>query len=217
MRLLCFLLFLPLPAMGEVLTGTVRVVDADTFDIGAGANVRLLGIDAPEDGQPCRDDAGAHDCGAMATAAARAAFEGRAAVCEIVERDRYGRWLAACRVAGRDVGAELVAAGWAMRYRDDPAYEAEEKTARLLARGVWAYAMDPPHVWRAARRAERAERNAPDAGTCAIKGNRSDNGRLYHLPGMPSYGATRIDEARGERWFCTEADARAAGWRRAGS
>jgi hypothetical protein len=48
-----------------------------------------------------------------------------------------------------------------------------------------------------------------------IKGNISKNGRLYHLPGTEAYAKTRISEGKGERWFCTEAEARAAGWTRA--
>lgn len=54
-------------------------------------------------------------------------------------------------------------------------------------------------------------RAPPD--TCLIKGNISENGRIYHLPGSPWYDQTVIDESRGERWFCTEAEAREAGWR----
>lgn len=50
-------------------------------------------------------------------------------------------------------------------------------------------------------------------GMCLIKGNISANGKIYHVPGSPSYDSTRIDESKGERWFCTEAEARAAGWR----
>lgn len=50
---------------------------------------------------------------------------------------------------------------------------------------------------------------------CIIKGNISENGRIYHLPGQAFYDRTRINTARGERWFCTEAEAQAAGWRRA--
>jgi hypothetical protein len=37
--------------------------------------------------------------------------------------------------------------------------------------------------------------------------------RIYHVPGTAGYAQTRIDERRGERWFCSEAEARAAGWR----
>jgi hypothetical protein len=31
---------------------------------------------------------------------------------------------------------------------------------------------------------------------------------IYHLPGQPYYDATRIDPAYGERWFCSEEQAR---------
>ncbi len=49
-----------------------------------------------------------------------------------------------------------------------------------------------------------------------IKGNISVNTgeRICHVPGARYCGATVIDERYGERWFCTEAEARAAGWRR---
>lgn len=57
-----------------------------------------------------------------------------------------------------------------------------------------------------------SDSQAPRAG-CDIKGNISGNGRIYHLPGGSHYARTRIDEAKGERWFCSEAEARAAGWR----
>lgn len=49
---------------------------------------------------------------------------------------------------------------------------------------------------------------------CRIKGNINARGdRIYHVPGGSSYADTRIDEARGERWFCSEEEARKAGWR----
>ena len=53
----------------------------------------------------------------------------------------------------------------------------------------------------------------PPSASCAIKGNISPAGRIYHVPGSDSYDKTRIDQSKGERWFCTEAEARAAGWR----
>lgn len=53
---------------------------------------------------------------------------------------------------------------------------------------------------------------------CAIKGNISINSRekIFHVPGQYYYDATIIRPEYGERWFCTEAEARAAGWRKAG-
>lgn len=54
------------------------------------------------------------------------------------------------------------------------------------------------------------------AEECNIKGNVNTRGeRIYHVPGQKYYDETRISESHGERWFCTEEEARAAGWRRA--
>lgn len=52
---------------------------------------------------------------------------------------------------------------------------------------------------------------------CKIKGNISIQSaeRIYHVPGQEDYAATRISIQHGERWFCSEEDAQAAGWRRA--
>lgn len=54
-------------------------------------------------------------------------------------------------------------------------------------------------------------------GDCDIKGNISINTgeRIYHVPGQEHYWETKISPQYGERWFCSEAEARAAGWRRA--
>lgn len=51
---------------------------------------------------------------------------------------------------------------------------------------------------------------------CDIKGNISiESGeRIYHVPGQKYYSETVISRRYGERWFCSEADARAAGWRK---
>ena len=52
---------------------------------------------------------------------------------------------------------------------------------------------------------------------CVIKGNISVDTRdkLYHIPGMEDYDRTIISPAKGERWFCSESEALAAGWQRA--
>lgn len=53
------------------------------------------------------------------------------------------------------------------------------------------------------------------AQECNIKGNVSTQGeRIYHVPGQKYYDDTRISASHGERWFCSEDEARAAGWRR---
>ncbi len=56
----------------------------------------------------------------------------------------------------------------------------------------------------------------PAIVNCNIKGNVSYNTseRIYHVPGQEYYNETKISPHRGERWFCSEQDARAAGWRK---
>lgn len=50
---------------------------------------------------------------------------------------------------------------------------------------------------------------------CLIKGNISSSGeKIYHVPGGAFYAQTIIDPTKGERWFCTEAEALANGWRK---
>jgi hypothetical protein len=51
---------------------------------------------------------------------------------------------------------------------------------------------------------------------CVIKGNISwhHGERIYHLPGQRFYDVTVITPEAGERWFCTEAEAQANGWRK---
>ena len=84
----------------------VRVVDGDTV-VAAGIVVRLLGMDAPEDGQLCgRKERkwgarGRRDCGAEATRALRGLVAGRSLRCERQGTERYGRALARCFVVKR--------------------------------------------------------------------------------------------------------------------
>lgn len=53
---------------------------------------------------------------------------------------------------------------------------------------------------------------------CDINGNISISSgeRIYHVPGQSYYRETRIDSRYGERWFCSEVDAKSAGWRKSG-
>lgn len=64
-----------------------------------------------------------------------------------------------------------------------------------------------------ARRWQEAGSKAP--GNCPIKGNINREGkRIYHTPwGDRFYERTRINEKKGERWFCSEKEALEAGFR----
>lgn len=54
-----------------------------------------------------------------------------------------------------------------------------------------------------------------ESKACNIKGNVNTRGeRIYHVPGQKYYEETRISASHCDRWFCSEEEARAAGWRR---
>ena len=56
------------------------------------------------------------------------------------------------------------------------------------------------------------------AAGCLIKGNVSRKGeRIYHVPGDRTYDRVRMERGPDKRWFCTEEQAVAAGWRKASS
>ncbi len=49
-----------------------------------------------------------------------------------------------------------------------------------------------------------------------VKGNISKSQeKIAHSPGQANYEKVRIDESKGEKWFCNLADAEAEGWRAA--
>ena len=76
--------------------------------------------------------------------------------------------------------------------------------------GLWNGEAERPGTYRA-RTWEEAKRAAPDG--CPIKGQVAGGARVYVLPWSPEYGRVRVSRARGDRWFCSEKEAIAAGWR----
>jgi endonuclease YncB( thermonuclease family) len=131
------------PAIAQTIT------DGDTLKIG-GVIYRLRGIDAPETKQECPDG---WPAGHMATTRLLSLTSGKGVDCQEKDRDRYGRVVAICRVAGEDLGAILVREGfaWAFtRYSND--YVADETRARSAKVGVHAYDCLPAWEWRAQQR-----------------------------------------------------------------
>jgi endonuclease YncB( thermonuclease family) len=200
----------------DQVTGVAEVIDGDTLLIGE-TTIRLFGIDAPEAGQSCpRAKGGDWACGNRATEALGAMVEEREITCWIVGEDDYDRRLGTCHTAGPDgleINERLVSDGYAwafVRYSD--VYAAAERAARDAGLGVWQAAATPPWEYRAVRW-EVAEHQAPQG--CPIKGKIAAGERIYNMPWSRWYGRAKVNEARGERWFCSEREALDAGWRAA--
>lgn len=202
----------PAVAVATVLEGRVRVIDADTVEIN-GITVRLHGIDAPERGAACRS--GPQDCYRVANRRVEALVAGQVLRCYDLGERSYNRIVAHCTLHGRDIAEVLLEEGivmacphFARQHPHSRAYMEIEARARQAALGLFEGGQFPP-------RARFCGGDAPAiaVGGCAIKGNISANGHIYHMPGQRDYEAVSINTARGERWFCTPAEAEAAGWR----
>ncbi|MCY3790352.1 MAG: thermonuclease family protein [Gemmatimonadetes bacterium] len=200
------------PALAAEVSGTATVLDGDTVEV-ASVRVRLHGIDAPETAQTCTAGARRWACGREAKAQLVGLLSGRRVVCDGGDQDRYQRAVAVCWVGDVEVNRWMVSQGWALAYRRySRAYVGAEAAARAARRGMWQGRFVEPWKWRRGKRLKSVDA----ADGCRIKGNINGAGsRIYHVPGGRHYERTRIDESKGERWLCSEAEARAAGWRRA--
>ncbi|WP_211371242.1 thermonuclease family protein [Paracoccus limosus] len=199
---------------GTLIVGRAVVVDGDTIKIGSIA-IRIHGIDATEQSQTCSTRSGQQwNCGEAATGAMADLVRNQVVECVPLDTDAYRRIVARCHAGGLDLGAEMVGRGLAWAYhRYSDAYAGAERVAHAGNKGIWRGKSQPAWDYRA-NRWTRAIAEAPKG--CPIKGNISNKGeRIYHTPWSPAYAKTRIDENKGERWFCDEAAAIAAGWRAA--
>jgi len=195
------------------IVGRASVIDGDTLEI-HGTRIRLHGIDAPEANQTCLVKKKPSRCGQQAAKALADRIGQQTVTCDPRDRDQYGRVVAVCSAGGDDLNAWMVISGMALAYRQySTDYARQEKVATKRKIGVWRGAFVKPWEWRRGRRL--TQDSDPDNEACTIKGNITRNGKkIYHVPGGQYYGPARIDISNGERWFCNEADARKAGWRK---
>jgi endonuclease YncB( thermonuclease family) len=201
--------------------------DGDSLTVDA-REVRLFGIDAPEFNQTCKRNGVPWSCGAEAADRLSRLVTGREVRCKMINTDDYGRAVSRCNVGATDINAVMVESGYALAYRRySTDYVAAEERAKAAKRGLWSGTFETPRAHRLEKRGQKAPRvrqSRPGArpmvgrstswanrSNCVIKGNQNRRGQfIYHLPGMPYY-----DQTRPEQIFCTEAEARVAGYRRA--
>lgn len=116
-----------------------------------GTRVRLLGIDAPQISQRCRD---ANDrnywCGKAAKVYLEGLVAGRIVSCDVQYSDVDGRPVATCSAEGADIGEAMVRAGHALRHvrSSSAAYADAEAEARRERRGLWQGKFQRPTILR---------------------------------------------------------------------
>jgi len=174
----------------------IRVFDGDTFETKEKQYVRLSGINAPETGM----------CGSREAK-------------ETLEKLVLGKPLyvkVLYHIGSRSMGlvyseeglvnAAMLTSGWAeLNDKDNldlPEFYTATKEAREQKKGVFASRCTQP--------------TNPTNSRCVIKANvTTNNVPTYHLPGCNSYKTVDVQLHHGDRWFCTEKEAKKAGFRKA--
>jgi endonuclease YncB( thermonuclease family) len=195
---------------GKSVKGRAYASGADTVRVG-GTLVRLAGIEAHESEQRCGRGSNRWRCSGVAETVLARLVNSRTASCALSGRDDAGRTLGRCTVGQTDVAAELVRQGYVFAEGGILArYTGEEREARAAKAGLWGGEVERPAEYRA-KLWEEAKRRAPDG--CPIKGQVTASARIYVLPWSPDYERARVQTTRGERWFCSEQEAVAAGFK----
>jgi endonuclease YncB( thermonuclease family) len=239
MRLLFAILATLLTSPGWAADAVIK--DGGTIQL-AGSTYRLDGIDAPELDQICVDDhADPWTCGVEARDRLAKLTAKRDVRCRDLGADPTyrKRRIGICTVDGETASLNqmLVREGFALNF--EPAakgrFKADEATAKDALAGLWKGCFVAPSEFRRWQKTaallgascrtdkdhELREILFPDLTTmppgCPIKGvfaaraRVTGNTGIYHLQSCRSYaGLTKPN-----RWFCSEDDAQAAGFRKA--
>lgn len=203
----------------------IKVIDGDTIDIeyfGKTERIRMIGINTPESVDPKKPV----ECfGKEAATEGAKLLAGKFVSIERDktqdDRDIYGRMLRYVRIKdGNFYNLEIIRSGFAFEYtyKVPYYYQKDFKNAQAEAqknkRGLWAdKACGAKINAKPAMNISAAATN----GSCLIKGNISSNKKqkIYHLPSCPDYKKTVINPEAGEKFFCSESEAKKYGFRKA--
>lgn len=172
--------------------GVISVYDGDTIILENKERLRLRQLDAPE----------LTFCGgADAKEALEKLVSGKRVRISQQIPDQQGRGMAFVYVGETLVNKELLANGFVRYHHDTTPLSQELKAVADLAKeknlGIFGKC-----------RSQTPTKNPK----CVIKGNIDRQRKTYHVPGCTQYPFTVVEEDIGEAWFCTEKEAKAAGY-----
>lgn len=172
----------------------LRVIDGDTFVTKEGQYIRVAATEAPE-----LDRCG----GGEAKEALEKLIMKKPVYLKVTYRDPYQRLVSLVYVNGKFVNKEMLVRGYSYYARGTEGFSDELRQAGEVARekklGLFSDSCT-----------QLTNKQKP---SCNIKGN-TRNGDIYYVPDCGVYDNVEVQLYLGDRWFCTEAEAKRAGFRK---
>jgi endonuclease YncB( thermonuclease family) len=233
--------FLVLVSATKVWAADVVVKDAGTIQL-AGTTFRLDGVDAPAFDQVCLNEfADAYACGADAREQLAKLIGDHAVHCDDLGPDKsFGKWHdGVCTVEGAatSLNQQLVQKGLALAATSSnkASYKDDEAAAKKELQGLWKGCFVSGSAFRQGNKTAtllgascRSDKQAEIRAVlfpsetvsppgCSIKGKFAVRAHVTGKLGIYQLQACRNYETltRPDRWFCSEEDAQAQGFRRA--
>lgn len=178
---------------GNIVT---KVFDGDTFDLKNGTRVRLLDLDSPETGL-CGYDEAKHRLEELVL--------GKFVTIKEKAYEPYNRDQGLVYAGDKLINEIMLKEGWGrIKYNPSSQHErlkAAAKSAKENKQGIFGL---------------NCQWDQP-AGKCKIKANIDEDTlkKSYHLLNCRDYDRVIIDLDRGEKFFCNEKEAQAAGFAKA--
>ena len=135
-------------AVAETISGPLRPMDGDTFEMAGVGVIRLADIDAPEMAQKCEGGPKhLHDCGVYVADVLAERIRGQTVECEVHAIDEYQRRIPTCTHASEDLSTWLVSEGLALAFRrfSERLVPVEEE-AKAAGRGLWQTTFEAPGI-----------------------------------------------------------------------
>lgn len=174
-----------------------RIIDGDTLVLTTGQRIRLQNIDAPELGF-CGYEQAKQQLEKLLPIGTKLRLNG-----DYVDKD--GRRVALIYFGDILINQQMLASGWAKftsaASTENDRLKSAGQSARDQKLGVYS------SLCRQSQNFDQPE--------CTIKGNHGERENIYSFPGCGSYANTILELDEGDQWFCSEAEAKEAGFTRA--